>query len=69
MNDKDKQTPRQEPHSNAPEGYRRNGKVDLDQYGYFRIGLDNEKMTVVKPADQTRPVRRRNRERDDGYER
>lgn len=69
MNDKNKQTPRAEPQAAKPKGYGPRNEADLDQYGYFRIGLDDDRMAGTKPADRTRPLRNRARARDDGYER
>jgi len=69
MDDKGKQTPRTEPQAVKREVYGPYNRADLDQCGYFRIGLDQDRMAATKPEYRTRPVRKRVRDRDDGYER
>ena len=69
MNEKNKQKPRIEPQATTPEVYGPYNKADLDRHGYFRIGLDHERMAMTDPEQRARRIRKRIKERDDGYER
>lgn len=69
MNDKAKQPQRTAPKVGKPEVYGPYNRADLEQCGYFRIGLDQDRIAGTKPKYRTRPVRRRVLDRDDGYER
>lgn len=45
-----------EPRSATPEVNWTYEKADLEQGGYYRIGMDNKKMAVILPVDRTQPI-------------